>query len=145
MLEDWLVDVANMRGVRIVTREVRKRFANGVDFADLTNEELVIGLLLPQNRDRPQILRLAAQLISREAVDFHELVQLAIRERIEFVLAELARQACKVEPRHSLRRRIRRKFEAERAPASPLIHYTRLAQPVMKNGRVNAEKWVLVS
>jgi hypothetical protein len=70
---------------------------------------------------------------------------LATRERIGFVLAELARQACKVEPSHPLWRRIRARFAGERSPRSPLAHYTRLAQPVMRNGRVNAEKWVLVS
>lgn len=145
VLEDWLVDLANMRGARIVTRDDSKCCPNGADFNELTNEELVVGLLLPQNRDRPQMLRLAAQLISRKAVDFRQLTRLAIHERVEFMLAELARQAGKVEPRHSLWRQIRQQFGAEKAPASPLVHYTRLAQPVMKNGRVNAEKWVLVS
>jgi hypothetical protein len=145
VLEDWLVDLANMRGARIVTREDTNALPDGVDFDELTNEELVVGLLLPQNRDRPQILRLAAQLISRKAVDFRQLARLAIQERVEFILAELARQACKVEPRHSLWRQIRQEFEAEKMPASPLVHYTRLAQPVMKNRRANAEKWVLVS
>src|SRR5206468_12488315 len=111
----------------------------------LTNEELVVGLLLPQNRDRPQMLRLAAQLISRKAVDFGELTWLATRERIGFVLAELARQAGKVEPEHPLWQQIREKFATEKPPRSPLAHYTRLAQPVMKNGRVNADRWVLVS
>ena len=145
VLEDWLVDLANSRGARIVTREGSGNFDVGVDFDELTNEELVVGLLLLQNRDRPQMLRLAAQLISRDAVDLGELVRLAICERVGFVLAELARQACKVEPKHSLWRRIEGKFRAERAPMSPLVHFTRLAEPVMKNGRVNAEKWVLVS
>lgn len=145
VLEDWLVDLANMRGARIVTRKDSRCFPDEGAFDDLTNEELVVGLLLPQNRDRPQILRLAAQLISRKAVDSRRLARLAIQERVEFILAELARQACKVEPRHSLWRQIRQEFGAERVPASPLVHYTRLAQPIMKNGRVNAEKWVLVS
>jgi hypothetical protein len=144
VLEDWLVDLANSRGARIVTRNARNRVSSS-DLNELTNEELVVGLLLPQNRDRPQMLRLAAQLISRKAVDFHELVWLAVRERIGFVLAELARQACKVEPRHPLWRLIGEKFATEKPPESPLTHYTRLAQPVMKNGRVNAEQWVLVS
>jgi hypothetical protein len=145
VLEDWLVDVANSRGARIVTRNAPANFLNGPDLSELTNEELVVGLLLPQNRDRPQVLRLAAQLISQEAVDLGELTWLATRERIGFALAELARQACKVEPNHPLWRRIRDKFSAEKPPRSPLVHFTRLAQPVMKNGRVNAEKWMLVS
>jgi hypothetical protein len=145
VLEDWLVDVANSRGARIVTRSAPENFVNGPDLSELTNEGLVVGLLLPQNRDRPQMLRLAAQLISRQAVDFGELAWLATRERVGFALAEVARQACKVEPSHPLWRRIREKFATEKPPRSPLTHFTRLAQPVMKNGRVNAEKWVLVS
>jgi hypothetical protein len=145
VLEDWLVDLANGRGARIVTRDAGNNLVNRPDLNELTNEELVIGILLPQNRDRPQMLRLAAQLISQKAVDFRELAWLATRERVGFVLAELARQACKVEPSHPLWRRIRTRFASERSPRSPLAHYTRLAQPVMRSGRVNAEKWVLVS
>jgi hypothetical protein len=144
VVEDWLVDFANSRGARIVIRDAGN-LVNGCDLNELTNEELVVGLLLPQNRDRPQMLRLAAQLISRQAVDFGELAWLATRERAGFALAELARQACKVEPSHPLWRRIREKFASEKPPRLPLIHFTRLAQPVMKNGRVNAEKWMLVS
>lgn len=145
VLEDWLIDLANSRGARIVTRN---DLANALECPTLNvlpNEELVTGLLLPQNRDRPQMLRLAAQLISRKAVDFSELTWLATRERIEFILAELARQACNVEPRHPLWRQIEKKFATRNPLRSPLVHYTRLAQPVMKNGRVNVEKWVLVS
>lgn len=145
VLEDWLVDVANSRGARIVTRKSPANLVRHPDPSELTNEGLVVGLLLSQNRDRPQMLRLAAQLISRQAVNFGELAWLATCERTGFALAELARQACKVEPSHPLWRRIREKFAAEKPPKSPLIHFTRLAQPVMKNGRVNADKWVLVS
>ena len=117
----------------------------GPSLNELTNEELVVGLLLPQNRDRPQMLRLAAQLISRKTADFTELTGLATRERIEFSLAELARQACTVEPRHPLWRQIGEKFPTRNPLRSPLVHCTRLARPVMKDGRVNVEKWVLVS
>jgi hypothetical protein len=145
VLEDWLIDLANSRGARIVTRNDFASALKGPNLNELTNEELVVGLLLPQNRDRPQMLRLAAQLISRKAVDFSELTWLATRERIEFILAELARQACNVEPRHPLWRQIGEKFATRNPLRSPLVHYTRLAQPVMKNGRVNVEKWVLVS
>ena len=59
-----------------------------------------MGLLLTQNLDRPQMLRLAAQLISRGAVDFEELAAVAVRERVGFILAELARNACRVDPEH---------------------------------------------
>lgn len=144
-LEDWLVDLANARGARIVARNHGQKKRHVPDHRSLTNEELVIGLLLPQNRDRPQILRLAAQLISREAVDFDELARLAVYERVGFILAELAREALKVDPEHKLWLQIDSVFGNEIRPASALTHHTRLAQPIMKNGRVNAEKWVLVS
>ena len=87
VLEEWLIDLANSRGARIVTRNDFASALKGPNLNELTNEELVVGLLLPQNRDRPQMLRLAAQLISRKAVDFSELTWLATRERIEFILA----------------------------------------------------------
>ncbi len=145
VLEDWLVDVANGRGARIVVRKTAAAAPVVPTFTELTNEELVVGLLLPQNRDRPQILRLAAQLISREAVNFRQLTNLAIRERVGFILAELARQACKVESNHPLWTQIHRKFRDERAPASSLLHYTRLAEPGMKNGGVSDGSWALVS
>src|SRR5207244_12528738 len=63
VLEDWLVDVANSRGARIVTSRTPANFVNGPDSNELTNEEVVVGLLLPKNRDRPQLFRLSAQLI----------------------------------------------------------------------------------
>jgi hypothetical protein len=128
-----------------VTRKHSANLINGPNLMGLTNEELVVGLLLPQNRDRPQIIRLAAQLISRRAVSFRELIWIAIRERVGFILAELARQACEADPAHPLWRRIRERFATEKPPISPIAHHTRLAQPVMKNGRLNVKNWVLVS
>jgi hypothetical protein len=144
-LEEWLVDVANARGARIVRRENAT-----IDFAppsvvELPNEELVVGLLLLQNIDSPQILRLAAQVISRQAVAFSLLAQLAVEERVGFVLAELARQALKVAPEHSLWKRLAARFGDESSRPCSILHYTRLAQPVMNQGRVNAARWVLVS
>ncbi len=145
VLEDWLVDVANARGARIVSRSEAPVALDPPSEAELPNEELVVGLMLPQNRDRPQILRLAAQLISRSAVAFGDLARLAEMERVEFILAELARQVAKVDPAHPLWSRIGRKFQVPETPGLALLHYTRLAQPVMKDGRMNVEKWVLVS
>src|SRR5207253_10487204 len=68
VLEDWLVDIANSRGARIVTRE-GTNLVNGPDLNELTNEQMAIGLLLRQNRDRPPMLRLAAEVISLKAYD----------------------------------------------------------------------------
>lgn len=143
VLEDWLVDVANARGARIVTRSSDSILLPGESV--LSNEELVVGILLPQNLDRPQMLRLAAQLISREAVQFRELRLLAMQERIERILAELARQALRVAPDHVLWRKLDAAFGNQKPLRSPLLHYTRMAEPVPMDGRVNAKRWSLVA
>jgi hypothetical protein len=144
-LEEWLVDVANARGARIVSRDNSSRDFEAPNVDALPNEELVVGLLLLQNIDSPQILRLAAQLISRQAVEFSILAHLAVQERVGFILAELAKQALRVDPEHSLWKRLNARFGSESSRPCSVLHYTRLAQPVMKEGRVNAERWVLVS
>jgi hypothetical protein len=144
-LEEWLVDIANARGARIITRENSLDDFRAPNAGELTNEELVVGLSLLQNIDSPQILRLAAQLISRQAVEFRLLTRLAIQERVGFVLAELARQALKVDPGHSLWKQLRERLGDDGLRPCSILHYTRLAQPVMKAGKANAERWVLVS
>ncbi|CAN5594323.1 hypothetical protein BH20VER3_BH20VER3_18730 [soil metagenome] len=145
LLEDWLVDVANARGARIVTRNpAPARPCSPPTEAELSNAELVVGLLLPQNLDRPQILRLAAQLISADAVALDELKWLALQERAGGLLATLAVQALRVESGHVLWQGIAAAFPGQDAPREPLLHYTRLAEPVPVNGRVNAQSWRLV-
>lgn len=144
VLEDWLVDVANARGARVVTGPGERETIPAPDEASLSNEELVVGILLPQNLDRPQMLRLAAQLISREAVEFQQLRRLAVQERVERVLAALARQALLVAPEHALWGKLAGTFGDAKPFRSPLLHYTRMAEPVPVDGRVNAERWSLV-
>jgi hypothetical protein len=145
-LEDWLVDVANERGARIVYREGRPADAP-VDLPQtrLADEELIVGICLLQNRDRPQMLRLAAQLISRHAINLTRLCLIAERERAGIVLAELARQALKVDKDHAAWQAIAKRFARERATRDTLLHWTRLSEPVMKNGRCNAQRWELVA
>lgn len=143
-LEEWLVEVANARGARIVQRPS----GPACDFRappvqQLSNEELVAILCLYQNRDVPQILRLAAQLITAGKVDVRTFKLIAERERIECVVAELADLALKVEPEKAVWQVLRDCFHNEKLHREPLLHWTRLAQPVMKDGRVNASKWVL--
>lgn len=146
LIEDWLVDVANARGARVVVRNAPTgRPAPPPAESELSNAELIVGLLLTQNRDRPQILRLAAQLISGGKVQLDELARLAIQERVERVLAELARQALRVEPQHALWRKIAGEFGSCQPLREPLLHFTRLAEPVPVNGRVNAQRWRLVA
>ena len=78
-VETWLVDVANSRGALIVRRkELSPGFSVPEDV--LTIEELVIGLILPRLEDEPQILRLAAQFVSRGRLDTGRLVAIARRE-----------------------------------------------------------------
>jgi len=145
-LEDWLVDIANDRGARIVFRENRPPDAS-VDLpqAALADEELIVGICQVQNLDRPQMLRLAAQFISRHAVNVKGLCHLAEQERAGIVLAELARQALKVDNNHTTWQAISRRFASERPTRDALLHWTRLSEPVMKHGRCNAQEWKLVA
>ena len=145
-LEDWLVDLANARGARIVNRSIDRQHQYIPPTEQLvTNEELVVGICQLQCLDRPQMLRLAAQLISRNAVQLSRLKLLAEQERIGPILAELAKQALRVEPTHPLWRKIQETFHDEQPLKEPLLHWTRLAEPVMQNGRCNAKHWRLVA
>ncbi len=146
-MEDWLVDLANHRGVRVV-------FRAGGPVADatemptpdlLSDEEWVTALCQPQSQDRPQILRLAAQRISRPGLDLARLLRLARMERTQPVLAELARQALRVDPGHPAWQQIHQALDKQPALRSPLIHWTRLGEPIMMPGRPNAAGWRLVS
>ena len=145
-LEDWLVDVANARGARIVVRP-GGRFSsfNPAPPDRLSNEELVVAICQLQCRDRPQMLRLAAQFISREAVQFRTLRLLAERERAGLVLGELARQALRVDSSHKLWGQIAGAFPQKGKLRSPILHWTRLAEPVMVGGRCNADRWRLAA
>lgn len=145
-LEDWLVDVANARGARIVSRgDSRQNAFQPPTFEELSNEELVAGICLLQSLDRPQMLRLAAQLISQRKIRIRELTLVAHRERTGLVLGELARQALRVDAGHEVWQQLARSFPRSTPLRSPILHWTRLAEPVMKNGRCNAQSWRLVA
>ena len=111
----------------------------------MSNEELVVALCQLNSLDRPQILRLAAQMISRGGLNLELLRKAALRERAEPVLAELARQALKVQPDHRSWSAIRDLFPDQPALREPLLHWTRLAEPIMKKGKPNAAGWRLVA
>jgi hypothetical protein len=145
-LEDWLLDVANARGARIVVREPATDAAfTPPSPEDICNEELVVAICQLQGADRPQLLRLAAQLISREAVDMLTLKRLAVRERVGSVLCAMAREALKVDSSHPGWRMLAKAFATAPRPRDVVIHWTRLAEPVMAGGRCNAESWRLVA
>lgn len=144
-IEDWLVAVANARGARaVVLPDPPAPGAPVPDERNLSNEELVTALCQPNCLDRPQILRLAAQLISGGAVDPQYLCFVAKRERAEPVLAELSRQALKVDPHHAVWQAIAARLRDQRALAEPILHWTRLAEPIMGSGGYNADRWELV-
>jgi len=145
-LEDWLLDVANVRGARIVIREP----SAPADFTApsekvLTQEELVVAICMLQGRDRPQLLRLAAQFISRNGLNLAVLARIAIRERVGPVLNAMALEAMKVDPEHLSWSFLASTFANTSHPHDAVIHWSRLAQPVMANGRVNAALWRLVA
>ena len=146
-LEDWLVDVANARGARVVERpraDSESIFEPPPPEA-LTNEELVTAICQFERLDRPQMLRLAAQFVSSRRVDFPALRIAAERERAGGVLGELARQALRVDPSHGLWSAISGAFPQRIPFSSALLHWTRLAEPVFKRGRCNAASWRLAA
>lgn len=144
-LEQWLIDVANARGARIVRRpDPPGRFDPPGD-AELSNSELIVALCQLQCMDQPQILRLAAQLISRGAFDGSDLRRVAVRERVEPVLQELSRLALHVEPKHPQWLAVGAMFRPTLPLREPLLHWSRLAQAAPPDGRCNAGVWKLVA
>ncbi|MEI7437972.1 MAG: hypothetical protein WCL16_14295 [bacterium] len=145
-LEDWLLDVANRRGARIVVREppAPENFTPPL-YQELTQEELVVAICQLQGQDRPQLLRLAAQFISRGELDFAALALVARRERVGSVLAAMAKEALKVSPGHPCWSFLAKFFATASLPHDVVMHWTRLAEPVMAHGRVNAAGWRLVA
>lgn len=145
-LEDWLIELANRRGASIVFRDgLSDRVSPMPDENEFTNEELVTAICQLQCQDRPQMLRLAAQLISRGGLNGLKLQRLAVRERTGCVLAELARQALRIAPEHQLWNQLLKAFKHEPPLREPLLHWTRLAHPVMHPGKCNAQGWILVT
>ena len=145
-LEDWLLDVANRRGARIVVRE----HADSFEFAppppaELLNEDLVAAICQLQGADRPQLLRLAAQLISRQILDMTALRRVAVRERVGAVLRAMAQEALRVDPNHHDWKFLAEAFGAEPQLRDVVMHWSRLSEPVMANGRCNAASWRLVA
>lgn len=146
-LEDWLLDVANQRGARIV---VRNHASGQSPFlaptrGELGDEELIVAICQLQGADRPQLLRLAGQLITRGGIDVVRLVRTAIRERAQPVLKAMALQALKVEPEHPGWKALAAAFANVRPVRDVVIHWTRLSEAVPVNGKCNATSWRLVA
>jgi len=145
-IEDWLFDVANARGARSVTRGdgAPTEFQPPVR-DDLSDEDLIAAICQPHNLDRPQILRAAGELITRGVVDPAALSATVCRERADRVLAELARQALRVEPDHAIWSAIAESLRDARPLRSPLLHWSRLAFPLPDSRGVCGKKWMLVA
>lgn len=145
-LEEWLVDMANARGATVMTRNQALTWPAGCPGLDaLTDEELVIGLCGIDRLDRPPMLRVAAQLISRGRLDAVRLLLLARRERADVILAELARQALRVQPDHELWKHISDELVTARRFREPLLHWTRLAEPLPWRPGTPKGRWRLVA
>ena len=144
-IEQWLLDIANARGARVVTRPAATCAPAVPPASFLTDEELVVACCQPNAVDHPQLLRPAAQLVSRGRLNLPRLVLVARRERAGGVLAELARQALKVEPDHPAWNYLAEVFKDERPLRDTIIHWTRLAEPIMARNKPNAQGWRLVA
>ncbi len=144
-IEAWLLDLANARGARIVQRDCTPGQAFAAPPREvLSDEELVTAMCMLQRRDHPQMLRAAAQLVSRGTLDIAGLVAAARRERAGTVLGELARQALRVDPGHAAWRILADAFPRARPLRAPVIHWQRLAWPIMSSRGYNAQRWELV-
>jgi hypothetical protein len=78
--EEWLIKAARSRA---------DNSPDGEKLSEVPNEELIVILLLLENIDRPGLLETAALLVSRVPVDEDELVRLAKRERVDFLLPQI--------------------------------------------------------
>jgi hypothetical protein len=144
-VEEWLIDIANLRGARVVNRPGAADETANPDRDAFSDEELVVACCQPNAADQPQLLRPAAQLVSRNHLDLDDLLLVAARERAGRILVELARQALKVDPQHPAWSRIASELAGERPLPDALIHWTRLAEPVMAPGKAGAQGWRLVA
>ncbi len=146
-IEDWLVDVANDRGARVVFRATggvreNRKFPGQEEFS---NEELVVALCQLNCADRPQILRLASQLISGMELKLNDLLRLAVMERASRVVKDIAEQALKVDPKHPAWVFLNQSLQKETKLAEPLLHWTRLAEPLFAPHSTKNIGWKLVS
>lgn len=145
-IEQWLIELANLRGYDVIFRDTPEvNLFNAPDNGILSDEELCVAFCQLQCLDYPQILRLAGQIISRGKINIQKLLFLAKKEKAELVLHALSTQSLKVDPNHKSWNTIHEHLKNQPETTEPIIHWTRLAEPVMSYGKCNAEKWVLVS
>jgi hypothetical protein len=78
--EEWLISAAQKRANDATSQEKLK---------DVSNEQLIVTLLLLENIDRPGLFETAALLLSRVPVDEEKLTNLAKQERVDFLLPQI--------------------------------------------------------
>ena len=141
----WLIDVGNARGARIVNRvgDCDDQFIPP-DESEFSNDELIAALCQLGLREELQSLRIAAQFISAGRLERDRLRMLIDRERLQPVLGTLADQALIVEPRHPEWLWIQ-ECCGRRAKHTPLLHWSRLAEPIPNDRHVASGKWRLVA
>ena len=145
-VEDWLLDVANVRGADYVVRvPPRDPAFQGPSREEFSDEDLVAAICRPSNLDRPPMIRAAAQLISKGRMDVDRLWLALRREKTERVISEIARQAVRIAPLHPLWSRLLEQSQHARPTRSPILHWTRLAVPVPDAHGVNAASWRLIA
>ena len=142
--EDWLLALANRRDFRVVVPTGFLPDVVDPGFDRFSNEELATAFLSPSLKDRPQLLRLAAQIISREAVQLDTLLWRTRLERTGRILHALSVQALRVDPGHALWRGLHEALKDERPLLDSLLHWTRLAEPI-PSSRLISEGWKLVA
>lgn len=143
--DDWLIDITNLRGANIVNRPGVNLIESACPSEDqFPLEEVIVGLCLLGNEDRLQSLRLAAQLISRGGYDVDALVRLVRRERVEPIIGSLALGALRADAHHRNWTLLANAF-GEKAARAPLLHWTRLAEPIPDHRHVASGKWRLVA
>ncbi len=145
-IEDWLIELANRRGARVVFQsDPMPSTVRFPESGELTEEELVVALCQMNCLDRPQMLRLAAQMISRNACDLGKLLRMMRMERATRVFKQLAQQALKVDSTHPAWLALQNALRNERELNQPLLHWTRLAEPLFAPRTANPIGWKLVS
>lgn len=143
-LESWLVELAHSRGFHAIQRRpVPLPLSISLDM--LSNEELIVALLHPALRDEPQLMRPAAQIISRGEVNTAKVITVANRESVSRILANLATQALKASPSHPEWNAISDCLKTTAPLRENVIHWTRLAEPVMKVRGPHNGEWRLVA
>lgn len=129
--EDWLLDIANARGCKSITRHPSKITEPVVapPVSLFSNAELTAALCHPQNKDRPQWFRAAAELITSGQVDPRDLQVIAKKERLIDLFVALAEPALRAFPRDSNWEQIQGFADCRTRPLKDsLVHWSRLAK-----------------